>query len=214
MTLGGVSRTRSRRTSAISIEPLAVVVKRGRRRCAENFATSCSVLPAPTLQSSVAFVQGQEIRQFALHHPQAVPRQLEIADDLRVQQRDRVGRNGIAEARMKFLGDGGAADDAALLEHGDLQTGGREICGANQTVMAAADDDDISCAESATRLSHGAADCQPGAGARSSRLSGISSACAARNCAAKLHCGPAGPGCSCASPCPTARARSAPCPRG
>jgi hypothetical protein len=42
--------------------------------------------------------------------------QIEIADDLRVQERDRVGGDGIAEAGVKFLGRRRAADDRAALE--------------------------------------------------------------------------------------------------
>jgi hypothetical protein len=41
---------------------------------------------------------------------------------------------------MELLGDRGAAYDAALLEHRDLEPPGREIRGADETVVAAADD--------------------------------------------------------------------------
>ena len=37
---------------------------------------------------------------------------IEIAEDFRVEQRDGVGGDGIAEAGVKFLGDRRAADDA------------------------------------------------------------------------------------------------------
>ena len=43
-------------------------------------------------------------------------RQLQIADDLRIEQRHRVGGDRVAEAGMKFLGDGRAAHDCAPLE--------------------------------------------------------------------------------------------------
>jgi hypothetical protein len=42
--------------------------------------------------------QGQEIRSGALDNAQAVAMKIEIADDLRVQKRDRVGGDGIVNA--------------------------------------------------------------------------------------------------------------------
>ncbi len=85
----------------------------------------------------------QEVRDFALDDLQAVRVQIEIADDLRIQQRDGVRSDGVAKARMEFLGDGRTADDVASLQHGHLQAGRREIRSADQAVVAAADDQDI-----------------------------------------------------------------------
>ena len=79
----------------------------------------------------------------ALDDAQAVVGELQIGDDLRVQQRDRVGGDRVAEARMKFLGDGRAADDAAPLQHRHLQAGHRQIGGADEAVVPAADDDGV-----------------------------------------------------------------------
>ena len=44
---------------------------------------------------------------------------------------------------MEFLGDRGAADDVAALEHADRLPAGGEIRGADEAVVAAADDDDV-----------------------------------------------------------------------
>ena len=51
---------------------------------------------------------------------QAVARQIEIADDLRPEQRHHVRADREAEARKHLLGDRRAADDVAALEHEDL----------------------------------------------------------------------------------------------
>ena len=67
----------------------------------------------------------------------------QIGDHLRIEQRDRVGGDRIAEARMKLLGDGRAADDAAPLQHHDLEPGHRQIGGADEAVVPAADDDRV-----------------------------------------------------------------------
>src|ERR1700681_3478726 len=69
--------------------------------------------------------------------------QLQLADDLRIKQRDRVGRHRIAESRMKFLGDRRAADHRTSLEQRDLESGRGQVRGADQAVMAAADDQGI-----------------------------------------------------------------------
>ena len=87
--------------------------------------------------------QGQEIRQRALDDAEPVGVKLEIADDRRVQKRDRVGGDRIAKAGVKFLGDRRAADLRPALEHRDLEAGHGEIGGGDKAVVAAADDDDV-----------------------------------------------------------------------
>src|SRR5271168_3395381 len=72
-----------------------------------------------------------------------MPRQFQVPDDSRVEQRNRVGGHGVAKAGMKFLGYRGSADDRAALEHGHFEAGGRKIRGADQSVVAAADNDDV-----------------------------------------------------------------------
>ena len=44
---------------------------------------------------------------------------------------------------MEFLGDRGAAEDGAALEHAHGEARLGEVAGAGQAVVAAADDDDI-----------------------------------------------------------------------
>ena len=70
-------------------------------------------------------------------------RQVELADDLRAQQRDDVGADREAEAGKHLLGDGRAAEHVPALEHEHLAPGAREIGGGGQAVVAAADDDRV-----------------------------------------------------------------------
>jgi hypothetical protein len=51
--------------------------------------------------------------------------------------------NGGAEARVKFFGDGSAADDRATLEDEGFVAGAGEIEGGNEGILAGADDDDV-----------------------------------------------------------------------
>ena len=70
-------------------------------------------------------------------------RQIELADDLRPQQRDDVRADRELEARKHFFGDRRAAEHVPPLEHEDLPPRAREIRGVDQAVVAAADDDDV-----------------------------------------------------------------------
>ncbi len=88
-------------------------------------------------------MQRQEIRERTLDHPQAVIGELQLANDLRIEQAHRIGGRGVAKAGREFLGDRGAADERAALEHPHLETGAGEIAGADEAVVSAADDDDI-----------------------------------------------------------------------
>ena len=74
---------------------------------------------------------------------EAVPRQFEVADDLGPQQADHVRELGEAVAREDLLGDRGAADDVAPLEHHDLLARAREVGAGDQAVVARADDDRV-----------------------------------------------------------------------
>ena len=69
--------------------------------------------------------------------------QLEVADDLGPQQADDVAEDREPEAREDLLGDRRAAEDVALLEDERLQPGAGEVGGADQAVVAAADDDRV-----------------------------------------------------------------------
>ena len=72
-----------------------------------------------------------------------MPRKLEVADDLRPQQRHDVAEHGEPEAREQLLGHGGAAQDVALLEDERLHAGPREVRRAHEPVVATTDDDRV-----------------------------------------------------------------------
>src|SRR6185369_15491562 len=67
----------------------------------------------------------------------------QIADYLGVEEAHGVARRGIAKAGVKLLGHCGAAQHGAALEHADGKARGREIGGAGEAVMPAADDDGV-----------------------------------------------------------------------
>ena len=87
--------------------------------------------------------QGEEVGERAIDDPEAKAPKIEVADDGRVEQRDRIGGDRIAETRMKFLGRRRAADDRAALQHEDLQPGRGEIGCGDQGIMAASDHRDV-----------------------------------------------------------------------
>ena len=87
--------------------------------------------------------QREEIGQRALHDAQPVLRQAQVADDLWIQQADRIGRHRIAEAGMELLGDGGPADYGPALQHEDFQARLCQVTGAGEAVVAGADDDRV-----------------------------------------------------------------------
>src|SRR5947207_5180557 len=72
-----------------------------------------------------------------------MPRQLELADDLRPQQADDIGEDREAEAREHLLAPGRAADTLAALQHQHLAPGAREVRGASEAIVSAANDDDV-----------------------------------------------------------------------
>ena len=87
-----------------------------------------------------AVVERQEIGHPPFDNAQAMIGQAQIGDHPRVEQADRVGGQRIAKAWMKFLGDGGAANHRAGLQHPHVEPGAGQIGGGNQAVMAAPDD--------------------------------------------------------------------------
>ena len=97
---------------------------------------------AAAVGRALALVERRE-RAVERQDVQAVPRQLEVADDLGPEQRDDVAEDREAEAREELLGHRGAAQDVALLEDEGLHAGAGEIGGADQAVVAAADDDRV-----------------------------------------------------------------------
>ena len=74
---------------------------------------------------------------------QPMPRQIEVADDLRPQQADDVGKRRELEAGEDLFGDGCTADTGPAFEHEDRFPGAREISRRHQAVMASTDDDDV-----------------------------------------------------------------------
>ena len=68
---------------------------------------------------------------------------LEVVNDPRVQKRDRVGGDGVAEAGMKFLSDRRPADLRAALEDRHFEAGHADIGGGDEAVVTAAHDDDV-----------------------------------------------------------------------
>ena len=94
---------------------------------------------AAALGRALALAQRGE-RPVERQDVEAVLRELEVADDLRPQQRDDVREDAEAEAREQLLGHSGATEDWPLLEDQRLQAGAREVGRADQAVVAAADD--------------------------------------------------------------------------
>ena len=79
----------------------------------------------------------------ALQHLQAVRREVEVGHDLRVQQADGVGIDGVAKARVELFGQRCAADAVPGLQYQHPAAGGSEVGGTDQAVVPATDDDDI-----------------------------------------------------------------------
>jgi len=91
----------------------------------------------------VPVVQRKEVLRQAIDDAKAMPLQLKIGDDLGIEQRDRVGRDRIAKARMEFFRDRRAAHHVAPLDNAHFQSCRREIVGADEAVMPRADDEDV-----------------------------------------------------------------------
>ncbi len=98
----------------------------------------------PAAQSQrIAVGERQEVRKRPLDDPQAVFGKPQLADHLRTEQAHRVAGGRVSESRVEFLGDRGAAEHRAALEHTDLQAGTGEVRGADEAVVAAANDQRI-----------------------------------------------------------------------
>ena len=96
-----------------------------------------------THQQRAAVGERGERRRIPRQHLEPVPLELEVADDLGPQQAVDVGGGGDLVAGPDLLGDAGAAEDFAPLEHEHLHAGPGQVGGGHQTVVAAADDDEI-----------------------------------------------------------------------
>jgi hypothetical protein len=84
-----------------------------------------------------------EERRVARHHLQSVPREAEVADDLRPEHARDVRRGRRATAGRDLLGDARAADDRAALEHERREPRPREVRGRRQAVVPGAHDDRV-----------------------------------------------------------------------
>ncbi len=94
-------------------------------------------------EERAAVREGSERGRVARKELVAVPSELQVAHDLRAEEAHHVRGGGDPEARPRLLGDGGAADPVARLEHQHLLPRPREVRGSHQTVVAPADDDDV-----------------------------------------------------------------------
>ncbi len=87
--------------------------------------------------------QGQEV----LHRPfddlEAMLGEAQVLDDLGIEEADGVAGSRVAKAGVEFFGDGGAAHDRTSLEDADREPGFRQVTGAGQAVVTAANDDRI-----------------------------------------------------------------------
>src|SRR5262245_31325686 len=68
---------------------------------------------------------------------------VQVADDLRIEQAHRVGGDRVAKSRMKLFRYCRTAHDRSSFEDLDLQPGHAEIGGADEAVVAPANDDHI-----------------------------------------------------------------------
>ena len=98
--------------------------------------------PAAAREQIVA-VAGEEIVGLSKHDLQAMALELEVADDLGVEQADRVARRAVSKAGKEFVGHGRAPDIAASLQDRDLHPLLRQIISASQAVVARPDHDRI-----------------------------------------------------------------------
>ena len=107
---------------------------------AQNLAARAAVVVhAP----QIVAVRHRRKRTVKRQHFEAVARQVEIADDLRPQQRDDVRADGDVEARKHLLGDGRAAEHVPALEHEHAAARPRQIRRVRQAVVAPADHDHV-----------------------------------------------------------------------
>ncbi len=70
-------------------------------------------------------------------------REIEFADDFRAKKRDDIRTFGKKKAGEDFFSDRSAAEDVAAFENDDFLPGFGKIGGVDQSVVTAADDDNV-----------------------------------------------------------------------
>ncbi len=109
-------------------------------RVARDLAAGLGVIVDPP---QVVAVRHRRERAVERQDLEAMPRQVELADDLRPQQRDHVRADRELEAREYLFRDRGAADHVPPLEHQHLAPRPRQVGGVDEPVVPAADDDHV-----------------------------------------------------------------------
>ena len=142
-TLGGALSASWRRNAAarskrrvVGRQPLGIPGRERRHR-------ALPVGEAIGHQQIAALVHRPEVGDGTLDDPEPMAFQLQVGDDHRVEQAHRVGGHRVAEARMKLLGHGRAADHCILFEHDDAQARAGQVGGAGEPVVPGADDGDV-----------------------------------------------------------------------
>ena len=102
------------------------------------------------LQSATQFqitgpIDRQEVGDRPLYNAQAVAVQAHVGDHLWIEQADRVAGHRVPKAGMEFLGHRRATDYRPGLADRYLQPRPGQIPGADQAVVATADDDRVPC---------------------------------------------------------------------
>ncbi len=93
-------------------------------------------------QQVIAVLAGGQERRHQQGH-EAVLGQLQVVDDVRPQQRQRIRERREPETRAQLLGDGRTADEVATLDDQRLEAGLREVGAVDQAVVAATDHDGV-----------------------------------------------------------------------
>ena len=130
----------------VAREALELVVdphERLRVRGRELFELGDGALPLRPPRNGGAVRKRDQERRIAGHHLQAVPGEIEIADDLGPEHARDVGRRRRPAARSDLLGHTSAADDRAPLEHERREARPREIRRRRQAVVPAAHEDRV-----------------------------------------------------------------------
>jgi hypothetical protein len=109
-------------------------------RVARDLAVGLGVIVGPP---EVVALRHRRERAVERQDLEPVAREIELADDLRPEQRDDVRAHREVKALEHFLGDGRAADDVAAFEHQDPAAGAGEVGGCGEAVVPRADDGDV-----------------------------------------------------------------------